>query len=80
MLKNLKKDATASLAKERLNAILASDRLHCSNEQITAMETDVLHTINKYFTVLPSKLKTRILLKDGQEDELLLIFEASVKK
>lgn len=79
MLNKTKKNNSAIFAKERLHAILSSDRLHCSNQQIKEMECDLLHTVNKYFPVSPSKIKTRILQKEGEEGEFLLLFEASIK-
>ena len=80
MLNKIRKENTASVAKERLNVILATDRLHCSNEQMIELEKDIFHSINKYFVVSPSKIKTRVLCPDEKEDEILLIFEAIVKK
>ncbi len=80
MLKIFKKNETAGIAKERLQAVLVTDRLHCSNAQMKEMEIDMFRSINKYFAVTPSKIKTRILQKDGTEDEYTLIFEATIKR
>lgn len=83
MFGKLRKVSSAGLAKERLQSILAADRLHCSNEEIKQVETEMYHSIRKFFHVKPSQIRTRIVQKNGEgkeNKEFLFIFEAIIQE
>ena len=80
MLKKMRNFESASLAKERLQAVFVTDQLHCTGAQIKEMETDLLHSVKKYFKVVESKDRTRLIQKEDAKDEYVLIFEAVIKK
>ncbi len=80
MLKVGKKLETASLAKERLQAVFVTDQLHCTGGQIKEMETDLLHSVKKYFHVVDAKERTKLIQKEDAADEYILIFETVIKK
>lgn len=79
MIKLIRKGESVNVARDRMHAILSADRLHCSNEQIKEMEMDILRTINKYVITCPTKVNTRVVHKEGN-DELMLVIEATISR
>jgi len=76
-----KKEQTATRAKERLQNLLISDDLKCSEELLNELEKDIHHSISKYFSILSPNIKTRVLKKEhSNKNEFLLVFEAEVIK
>lgn len=79
MLNKMKSMETASVAKERLQSLFVTDKLQCTNAGMKEMETDMIRNVKKYFSVVPSKTRIRLVQKE-EIDEYLLIFEAVIKK
>ncbi|MBF0238377.1 MAG: cell division topological specificity factor MinE [SAR324 cluster bacterium] len=60
------KQHSAGTAKNRLQLVLAKERIGLSETQLDAMKKDLCDVISKYFEIDGDSLEIEILRKDGQ--------------
>ena len=61
-----KSTKSARVAKNRLQLIIARDRVGMSESKMTELKDDLYQVISKYFDLDPSSLEIEIFNKDGQ--------------
>ena len=60
-LQFFKKKTSGDIAKERLKALLLSDRINCSPHTLSLMKQDIIRCISKYMSI--DEDNTEIVLK-----------------
>ena len=62
------KPASASLAKSRLQLILAKERIGISEDQMFRLKKELCVVISKYFEIDQNCLEIEVMTKDGQPE------------
>ena len=55
-----KRNASVSVAKERLKALLVSDRVNCTPDTFEKIHTELFKTISKYIEVIPEEFDVKM--------------------
>lgn len=58
------KQSSVNVAKERLQQLLCSDRVHCTPDLINQMQDDVYSTISKYIELSPDVFEFNLTRTD----------------
>lgn len=59
-----KRRSSVPVAKERLQAILASDRVNCTPEQVGHISEDLFEAVSKYLEITPDNFQVEITKSD----------------
>lgn len=59
-----KKSSSVIIAKDRLKALLVSDRVDCTPDTFEKIKLELFHTISKYIEVAPEKFDVQITRTD----------------
>lgn len=55
-----KKNSSVSIAKERLKALLVSDRVNCTPDTLEKIQFELYKTISKYIEVIPEEFDVQM--------------------
>ncbi len=55
-----KKNTSVDVAKDRLKALLVSDRVNCTPDTFEKLQKDLYKTISKYMEVIPDEFKVKM--------------------
>lgn len=59
-----KKTSSVMIAKDRLKALLVSDRVNCTPDAFEKMKAELFRTISKYLDVVPEEFEVQITRTD----------------
>ncbi len=55
-----KKNTSVDIAKDRIKALLVSDRVNCTPDTFEKLQNDLYKTISKYIEVIPEEFKVKM--------------------
>lgn len=55
-----KRNASVSVAKERLRALLVSDRVNCTPDTFEKIHNELFKTISKYMEIIPEEFDVKM--------------------
>lgn len=60
MFEAKKTNTSVSIAKDRIKALLVSERVNCTPDTIEKIQTELYKTISKYFEVIPEEFDVKM--------------------